>query len=295
MLLLLPVVFFVVSIVAVVGALAFMGVTGGDPMQAVTDAAEGALGPEMVAANSIGLGLLVPACLLIAWISGQRPGFLHSVVGKFRWGWSLVCLGLSLAAVLIAFGMQLLISTEATTGTELQVYPHSWALLVVLMLATPFQAAGEEYLIRGVGFRGVASLIPSRPAGLVIGALATSLVFMVIHGAGDPWLNLMYFLMGLLFCYLTWRTGGIEAAVMMHIGNNMVGMALIPFMDLEEAFDRSAGVADPLVLVQLLMLTVAAVVIEVLARRRKLIWANAPAAEPPVAMEIGESGMTKAP
>ncbi len=295
MLLLLPVAFFLVSIAAVVGALAFMGATGGDPLQAVTDAAEGAMGPEMVAANSIGLGLLVPACLLIAWISGQRPGFIHSVVGKFRWGWSLVCLGLALVAVLIALGIQQLLATDQTAGTELQIYPHSWALLVVLMLVTPFQAAGEEYLIRGIGFRGVASLIPSRLAGLLIGALVTSLVFMAIHGAGDPWLNLTYFVMGLLFCYITWRTGGIEAAVMLHIGNNMVGMALIPFMDLGEAFDRSAGVGDPLILVQLLMLIIAAAIMEALARRRKLIWANAPAAEPPRSVPIEESSFAKAP
>lgn len=295
MLLLLPIAFFTVSIVAIIGAMVVMGASGGDPFQAMTDAAEGRLGPEMVAANSIGLGLLVPACLLIAWISGQRPRFLHSVVGRFRWGWSLVCLGLALAAVLIALGIQQLLATEASAGTELQVYPYSWVLLVVLMLATPFQAAGEEYLIRGIGFRGVASLIPSRLAGLVVAALVTSLVFMVIHGAGDPWLNLIYFSMGLLFAYLTWRTGGIEAAVMLHIGNNMVGMALIPFMDLGEAFDRSEGAGDPVLLVQLLMLVIASAVIEVLARRRKLIWASAPAAEPPVNVDIGESGLTRTP
>lgn len=288
MLLLAPIAFLIVTTVGVIGVLLVSAARGADVEAMLTEVMDGRIGPDMLVANMVGLALLVPTCFLLALLSRQRPGFLSSVVGRFRWRWALICGAVALAAVLIAgVSMELLSESGESVGLEVQSY--SWALFAILMLVTPLQAAGEEYLLRGIGFRAIASLIPVRSVGLVVSAIVTSAVFMAIHNAADPWLNTVYFTMGLLFCYLTWRTGGIEAAVAMHVANNIVGMALVPFTDFSDLFERSEGSGSALMLIQLAMLIAAAAVIEVLARRRKLEWAAAPAAHGDVALTVAES------
>ena len=89
--------------------------------------------------------------------------------------------------------------------------------------------------------------------------------------------------------FLTWRTGGIEAAVGIHVANNMIGMALVPFQDFSDIFERAAGTGSPLLLIQLAMLVVATVVIEIVARRSKLTFASAPAAQPPISITVAEA------
>lgn len=274
MLVLAPIGFLLVSVVGVVGALVVSAARGVDVNQMLDDLAAGRIGPDMLVANMVALALLVPVCFLIALLSRQRPGFLSSVIGRFRWGWALICFLVALGAVIIAGVAMELLAPSDMEGMALEVQSYSWMLFAILMVVTPLQAAGEEYLLRGIGFRAVGSLFPWRHVGLIVGAVVTSLVFMAIHGASDPWLNLVYFTMGMLFCYLTWRTGGIEAAVAMHVANNIVGMALVPFTDFSDLFDRSEGAGSALMLIQLAMLIIAALVIELLARRRKLAWAG---------------------
>lgn len=288
MLVALPIAFLLTSMVAVIGAAIVVALRGGDVMQMLTDAGNMKLGPEILVANSAGIGLLVPVCLLIAWISGQRPRYLSSVAGGFRWRyavvWSLI------VTVFVAISM-VVMTVVAPAGAsdmgELAVREETWVLLILLLLITPFQAAGEEYLLRGVAFRGIASFFPWAKVGLVVSALITSAIFMLIHGAADPWLNLTYFVMGLLFAYVTWRTGGIEAAVALHVGNNMIGMGVVPFTDYTTLFDRGVGAADWTVLIQVAFLILATVVIEWMARKKGLVRASAPAATPPKVEKMG--------
>lgn len=280
MLVLAPVAFLVVSLIGTIGVLVISALRGMDVMELMAELAEGRIGPDMLVANMVALALLVPACFLLSMLARQRPGYLSSVIGRFRWRWGLVCFGIALAAVLLAAVAMELFAPADMEGTALEVQPYSWVLFAILMVVTPLQAAGEEYLLRGIGFRALGSLLPWRTVGLVVSAVATSLVFMVIHGADDPWLNLVYFVMGLLFSYLTWRTGGIEAAVAMHVANNIIGMALVPFTDFSDLFDRSEGTGSAIMLIQLGMLLLAAVVMELLARRRKLAWSATPEQEP---------------
>ncbi|PIF04615.1 MAG: hypothetical protein CSA63_00565 [Propionibacterium sp.] len=209
--------------------------------------------PLVIVATMIGLALIIPMAWLGTLIVGQPWRFLHSVFGKFRWRLLLVA-GIATA---IPLGGSLALSIAAGELGELRVEPYSWWLLIVLLLVTPFQSAGEEYLVRGMLNRAVGSWLPGPRSGLIVGALVSSLVFMFLHVATDPWLNLFYFVMGLALCYLTWRTGGIEAAIGIHAVNNLFGMVFLPFQDLSELFDREAGVGDASVLIQLGLVGVA--------------------------------------
>ena len=155
-------------------------------------------------------------------------------------------------------------------------------MLIAVLLITPFQAAGEEALIRGVLNRGSASLIPGRLLGSVVGGVLSSLVFMLLHGAGDIWLNITYFGMGMLFSYLTWRTGGLEAAVAMHAANNLLALAFLPFQDIDEVLNRASGSSSPTVLLQLVVLSITAAIIVRMARKQSLDRSSAPAAVTPL-------------
>lgn len=228
----------------------------------------GELSRPLFIANSVALGLLVPFAFLLQFILGQRPGFLSSVVGRIRWGWLMTCFGISVVAVFGFFGIGVIL--EGPEAYELSLQPGWLVLLVLIIVVTPFQAAGEEYAFRGILLRGVAALIPHRRVALVVGAVVSSALFALVHGAADPWLNLTYFLMGLMFCHLTWRTGGLEAAIAMHAANNLIALGIVPFQEWGGLFDRSDGTGGPIVLVQLVFLGVATVVIDVLARRRGL-------------------------
>lgn len=235
----------------------------------LTDLTLGRVTPGIVLANSIAIALVLPACFAIAALVRQRPGYLSSVTGRFRWGFFWRAIGVAGAFMAIYVGASILI--EGVAAQELQVHPYTWWLLIGLMLVTPFQAAGEEYLVRGLLFRVIGSWCSAPLAALIVGGLLNSLVFMLMHGAGDMWLNLIYFGLGLMLSYLTWRTGGLEAAAAIHIANNMFGMAILAFQDVGGAFDRGAGAGGPAVLWQLLTLGAAVAVIELIARRRRLV------------------------
>lgn len=268
--------FFLISLVVTTAALVYDVANSEVSLDEVLDGLlAGEVSQLLFVANSVALGLMVALAFLLQRIVGQPPGFLSSVVGRVRWRWLFTCFAVSLAAV----GLLTLVEVLLAGPGELDLVPQpGWLLLLVaIVVVTPFQAAGEEYLVRGVLFRAVGSLIPHRVVGLVLGAVVSSLVFVALHGAADPWLNLVYFCMGMLFCHLTWRTGGLEAAVAMHAANNLLGLAFVPFQEWGGLFDRSEGAGGPVVLVQLALLLVAGVVIELLARRRGIARSAAPA------------------
>ncbi len=218
--------------------------------------------PVMIFANSLAIALTLPVAIWLATISGQPRGYLSSVTGRFRWGFAWI-------AGAVALGMILVYTAMATIGEELglSVYPHSWWLLVGLMVLTPFQSAAEEYVFRGLAFRAAGSLARTPVAALVVGGIVSAALFAAVHFSTDPWLILFYFALGLVLSYATWRTGGLEAAVAIHVANNMIGMALLPFQDLATVMDRSAGVGGPIVLLQFAAVVVAAAIIVWLTRR----------------------------
>lgn len=238
------------------------------------DASNLRVGPGIFLANNIALAMSIPTAMLVQWLfTGQRPRWLSSVQGRFRWGWFGTCVAVALPLWLALMGIE-----TALTGLppDIQVRPYTVVMIAGILLTTPFQAAGEEYLMRGLEQRFVASYFRSDLVGFLVGALVSSLTFMALHGAADPWLNAFYFGFGGLASWLTWRTGGLEAAVAIHVVNNMVSEALLPFTDFSDMFDRSAGVGDPTVLIHLAVLLGATIVMAWLAKRRGLPRASAP-------------------
>jgi len=151
-------------------------------------------------------------------------------------------------------------------------------LIIAILLTTPLQAAGEEYGIRGLLARSIGSWFGSARVGLVVATVVTSVVFMLLHAAGDPWLNGYYFTVGVACSILVWKTGGLEAAVALHVVNNLIGEVTIPFGGLEGMFDREAGAAGPEILIQVFFTLALVAGLLLVARRLRIPQSAAPAA-----------------
>ncbi|CAL8974785.1 hypothetical protein PROP_01521 [Propionicimonas sp. T2.31MG-18] len=235
--------------------------------------------PLLFLANNVFLGLWVPLAFLTAWtVFAQHPKWLSSITGGFRWGLFGRFALISFVVLAVSTGIQILLGG----GLEgLAWNSDSLFLIVTILLTTPFQAAGEEYALRGLGARCLGAWFSSRRVGLVVATVGTSVVFMLLHGAGDPWLNSFYLLFAVVGSVLAWRTGGLEAAVALHVVNNLISEATLPFSSLDGLFDRQAGVAGPETLWQMGAVVVVGGLMLWQARRLGLPTATAPAAPPP--------------
>ncbi|MEH0986380.1 CPBP family intramembrane glutamic endopeptidase [Micromonospora sp. CPCC 205556] len=99
--------------------------------------------------------------------------------------------------------------------------------------------------------RVIGSWTRSPRAGLVAGVLVSSVLFTAAHGSTDPYINVWYFVLWTGLAIITWRTGGLEIAIMLHaVLNPFTFILATSRLDLGSATqDRSAGVGSPYQLV----------------------------------------------
>lgn len=224
--------------------------------------------PLYQGAGLFSMALLIPWSMLIQrWLYGVRGASLHSVVSRFRYdvfGRALLLIGpvWIVNSVLLA----VLMPGEQTYWS----FADLVGMVAVTLLLTPLQAAGEEYGLRGLVFRVAGSWGRGPRTALVVGVLVSSLLFMAIHLSTDPWLNLWYFTLGAGPAIITWRTGGIETAVVVHALNNTLSFlfAVALHTDVVPSLtDRSAGAGSPAVLVPTLTLVAITAVVWLRTRR----------------------------
>ncbi|MDE3721955.1 type II CAAX endopeptidase family protein [Nocardiopsis sp. N85] len=225
------------------------------------------LTPVYQAANLGALALLIPWSMLVQrWLYGVRGASLHSVRSLFRpavFGRTLLVIGPVWALYLTVFSLLSPVEEVPWPLADLL------GMFLVTLVLVPLQSAGEEYGLRGLAFRVAASWGRGPRTALVLGVVVSSLLFTVIHFALDPWLNLYYFTFGVTMALLTWRTGGLEIAVVIHAVNNTIAFLLTIVMrsDLAAGFDRSAGVGSAVMLVPCALLIAVTVVVWLRTRR----------------------------
>ncbi|MFZ2750396.1 MAG: CPBP family intramembrane glutamic endopeptidase [Propioniciclava sp.] len=231
------------------------------------------VGPGFFIANNLSLAACIPVAMFTAWACVQQPPrWLSSVTGGVRWRWLFLVIAAILPLWILLIGIGILVAPPEGVG----IWPHTLAMILGILLTTPLQAAGEEYLVRGLLGRSVAAWLPNPRVGFVLSTVVTVLVFMSLHGADDPWLNAYYMVFGLVGSWLTWRTGGLEAAVAIHVVNNMLTEVTLPFVDMSGMFNRTEGTGDASILINVGVLAVAAVIVEILARRKGIVVRSAP-------------------
>ncbi|MBT2486430.1 MULTISPECIES: CPBP family intramembrane glutamic endopeptidase [unclassified Microbacterium] len=200
--------------------------------------------PLYHASSMLSLFLLMPWSMLIQrWLYGVPGASMHSVISRFRFD----LLGKSL----LVFGpFWILANAVGYFAPSVEVPWTQFDLVAIFigtLLLTPLQTTGEEYGVRGLLFRVLGSWTRSRKAGLVFGIIGSSVIFTAVHMSTDIYINIWYFVLWSCLAVITWRTGGVEIAVVLHAVLNTFSLVSGPLfrIDLGGALsDRSAGVGS---------------------------------------------------
>ena len=172
--------------------------------------------PLLVAVLLGSVALMLPAYLLASLIvNGRRLGLVSSAAGRLRWRWLLLCAGV--AVVVSAVVSALLALLPGGLG-EVSTAPNPlWPVtLVVVLLLVPVQATAEEYVFRGYLMQAVGHWL-RHPAFAILLPVPLFVLGHLYDLLGQIGVGLFAVAAG----WLTWRTGGLEAAIALHVVNNL--------------------------------------------------------------------------
>lgn len=199
---------------------------------------------DVSVAGLLWLNLVLGSMVLWTWMLVRvlhqlRPRWLASVRPRIRWGFFFACLGVSVLALVAQLVVGLLVPDGGDPSLGSEVNPldgKALALMLVVLLTTPLQAAGEEYAFRGYLLQAVGAL--SRNAWVAM--LVSATLFAMAHGLQNPPLFFDRFMFGLIAAWLVIRTGGLEAGIALHVLNNILAFgAAILFGDVGEMLNVS--------------------------------------------------------
>jgi membrane protease YdiL (CAAX protease family) len=242
--------------------------------------------PGLMLLTNLSLALLIPCSLLaMRWIAGVPWRAVLSAGRCFSWGRLLRSVLVVLGLFALGLGAAALVTPELRGPDLLRIGSSTIPLLVVALLTTPIQAAGEEIMFRGTLLPLLGSWIRARRGALVLGTVLSTVLFGLVHGATDPWLALYYTGFGLCGALLALATGGLEAPIAFHAGNNLIFMVMAALSagDGGLVIDRSAagGAGGPWVLAMLGLDLVVVAVLAILGRRRNRCEGRGSTAEVP--------------
>lgn len=193
------------------------------------------------------LNVALAGAILLTWLlsrvlHGLQPGWLASVTPRIRWGWFVVCFGLSfvalLATVLVSAFLPAQGESVEMSGQVNDFTSTTRDFLLVVLLLTPLQAAGEEYAFRGYLTQAFGNIFASRWVAIVLPAL----LFALAHGSQDPPIFFDRFAFGLVSGALVVLTGGLEAGIAMHVLNNWLAFGLaLAFGDMASTLNPTGG------------------------------------------------------
>ncbi|WP_203780440.1 CPBP family intramembrane glutamic endopeptidase, partial [Paractinoplanes rishiriensis] len=227
------------------------------------------------------IALLLPLVLFAArWIQGRPAGTVSSVTGRLRWRWLLTCLPVAAAAIVVVLsgGATLAWLTGEDLGLDGGVV--GWAPFLVsmsvLILVVPAQAAAEEYVTRGWLLQAVGAWCRSPWLPITVQAV----VFAALHGWGTPWGFADLVVFGAVAGWLTVRTGGLEAAIALHVANNLISSVLAAAFGELTLDETAADMPWQFFAVDVPALLTFAAVIAWLARRKKIATLSPPTPPP---------------
>lgn len=214
---------FLVFVMVVIGIALFRDSARLDDLARLGQSGGVDMGDPLMVAILLGtIALMLPAYILASLIvNGRRVGLVSSAAGRLRWRWMLLCgaLAVVVSVVLTAVGFLLPGGMEEPgAGGPAPTWPIT--LLIVLLLV-PVQAAAEEYIFRGYLMQSIGRWL-RHPAFAILLPVP---LFVLGHGydlLGQIGVGLFAVAAG----WLTWRTGGLEAAIALHVVNNLSAFLL---------------------------------------------------------------------
>jgi membrane protease YdiL (CAAX protease family) len=196
-----------------------------------------------------GIAVCLPLLAAYMWRSGRPFGGLSSVAGRLRRGWLTTCLCVMVTPFLAMAVASVVSRREDWTGWS------TFAPAVAVMLAlTVFHVATEEYVCRGFVLQSVGSLFATPWPGIVVQAV----LYTALLGLGTVPGMIDVLLYAVMLGWLTVRTGGLEAAIAVHVGQSLMGVivdvATLPAEVTQAAIDKTITDAPwPAVLAHLTM------------------------------------------
>ncbi len=201
----------------------------------------------LLATNLLIVALALPALVAYAAAHTHRLGRLLSVEGRLRrrlLGRSVIAAVFVLVLSVVS-GVALEAAGVLPGDGDVRLRLPPVAVLVgfaaVLACTTPLQSAAEELVFRGWLTQALAGYGPSERAAAAVTGAVTAALFALAHLPEDFWLALDLFAFGAVASWTAWRTGGLEAAIALHVVNNIIVEALaIATGTLDEAFLQPA-------------------------------------------------------
>ncbi|QCD60735.1 CPBP family intramembrane metalloprotease domain-containing protein [Streptomyces hawaiiensis] len=237
------------------------------------------LGPlGNTAMDLVSIAIALPLVLLATLWPARRPaGTVSSVTGRLRIGWLGWCLLAGLPPLLLLTATAFLLPGEPGESDTWVGLRSFLAALAVLAVLVPLQAAAEEYVFRGWLTQAVGAFVRSPWLAVVPQAV----LFAAAHGWGTRWGFLGLLVNGLVAGLLTIRTGGLEAAIALHVLNNLLAFGASAAVVGGLSSDETAADAPwSLALAAMVTDLLYAAIVLWLARRRKPQRLSAPAMPP---------------
>jgi len=216
------------------GMVYLLNIEGGDDTSALLT--------ELIAAKPIFYMfalLTFPPLAIGLWVGVKhvqnRPVLtLHTAAKKFRWK------RLFFSMVVLWAVWSLVAAVNHFTGVSKAEFVFDparyWPFLIVTVLFIPMQSATEEIMFRGFLNQGLGQYIKNPWVVFII----TSAGFAALH-MGNPEVaeaikeyNIFfalsgYFAFGMFLCVLTYIDGGLEAAIGVHVANNIFAAAVVGY------------------------------------------------------------------
>lgn len=209
--------------------------------------------------------VLVARLAKIPW----RSVFSHG--RKFDWR----RLGLYFAVSAVPVGLSViataLIAPQSTGWVNFEVGATTIVIILVTLVATPLQAAGEEVAFRGAVVPAAGSWFRSVRPAILLGIILSGALFALVHVSFDPWFVSYMFVFTACTVSMGLISGGLEAAMAFHVSNNLVVSILNALFAGNDAtvVDRASGSGPGASLAILMVMNVAAVGMVWLIERRK--------------------------
>ncbi|MEP7738731.1 CPBP family intramembrane glutamic endopeptidase [Nocardioides sp. 31GB23] len=240
----LGVLFVVLQSVVLFAALRVGGLDAGAAWELMSG--EGEITPVFLAGVNLGWAVMIPVALgLVLALHGLRPGWLSSVTRRLRWRWMLTCFGLSFLALLATLVVSAVVPAQDTVAVDGSLNDFTSTtrdFLLVVLLLTPLQAAGEEYAFRGYLTQAFGGLFAHARTALVLAVVVPAVLFALLHGPQDPPVFVDRLAFGLVAGALVVLTGGLEAGIAMHVLNNFLAFGIaLAFTDMTTALNPTGG------------------------------------------------------
>jgi CAAX protease family protein len=228
------------------------------------DVSDGVSAVDMLVIN-LGLAALIGwAALLARVLYGVRPRWLSSTRPGLRWGWLGACVLMAIAV----WSLLLVLGTGAAIyARKAPMDTGVVAFVTVVLLTTPWQAAGEEYLFRGLLLQALGAL----RWPLAVCCVVNGVLFAAAHLQFDPPLFADRALLGGALAFLAARTGGLEAGIAIHAIYNVSTLLPAGIVDrVDRTLDPRGVTWVPLIIHAVLLAIIVPWVLAAAGRRASL-------------------------